>query len=95
MKVQWSLRTLLIVMTLGGPLLAAVVNVSGELARYLSPYEQVHCDDTRNVTWAEAMRDAQQAREISGGFQVVDKLRPNATPNLRAQNSLHDARPID
>ena len=95
MKVQWSLRTLLIVMTLGGPLLAAGVSVASKVATFLSPCEEVHPDEHLiiGVYWKEALREAAKVQPLSIGSQVRRKA--DSTQNLPLENSLQSPGSID
>ena len=68
MRAQYSLRTLIVVMTLGGPLLAAGISAAPKVVNWLSPNE---------VTWDKALADAQKVQTIGGGFQTVSKADSN------------------
>lgn len=95
MKRQFSLRTLILVMTLGGPLLAGGVQLGSEVVRHLSN-EEVHpgCQ-VMTVSWDEAIREAQNVEALGGGFQVVDKRRLELDQPLRDENSLHGPPAVD
>ena len=73
MRAQFSLRTLIVVMTLGGPLLASGVNVAAKLARYLSPDEVHPVRPVQVVTWEQALAEARLVQTIGPGFQTQDK----------------------
>jgi hypothetical protein len=76
MRPQYSLRTLIVVMTLGGPLLASAVSVAPKLARYLWSYKNVHTGgQVSSITWEQALAAAQQVQPIGPGFQTYEKGR--------------------
>ncbi len=96
MKVQWSLRTLLIVMTLGGPLLAVSVDLATRIANYLSSFEEVHTGcHISHITWQQAMREAQQVEQLSKSFREADQHKLAESQGESAKNSLQSPAFVD